>query len=374
MLAAQAVDKEGTLEIVEVADPTPAPGEAVVRVDVAGLAPGAFNLLRMGRVPILPVVLGHEIAGTVTAVGDDADIAWVGRRVRVSPLLSCGNCEYCTTDREMMCDAHSMIGHAIFGDRAMELYERYRNGGLAELVLAPLENLDELPDNVDMELGAKTHDFANAIRALKLAELPRSGSTLIVTAASGAMGVATVALAPTWGVETIIAVGRDADRLESVRRLDPERVRVVVLQEDDTPQTLAGRIRAFVPAGAHAAVDFLPHGAGTSLIFGGLRTGARLVHMGVNPDAFQIPPAAFSVRCISFIGTRNGTRQDAREALQLLAQDPEKYRRLITHRFALDEAHRARDIFNTRSEPMWMSVVNPRLSSSTDAGSTGGTA
>lgn len=358
MLAAQVIDRDGTLEIVEIATPEPGEREVLVKVEATGLAPGAFSLLRMGHVPILPTVLGHEIAGRVVAAGSAVDNDWVDQPVRVSPLLSCGICEYCTSDRQMMCDEHSMIGHAAFGSGALPRYERYHNGGLAEYVLAPTDALDVLPDTIGMELGAKIHDLANAVRALKLAEL-HPGSTLIVTAASGAMGVATISLAPEFGVDRIIAIGRQADRVEAARRLDPERVHGLVLGEDDTGDSIAGRIRAAAPGGAHAAIDYLPAGTGTSMIFGGLRTGGRIVHMGVNPEPFTIPPAAFSVRCISFIGTRNGTRQDAHDAMAYVGKDPKRYERLITHRFGLDEAFKARDIFRTRSEPMWMATVLP---------------
>src|SRR4051812_1836844 len=99
MLATLALDNAGTLEVQEVETPVPVPGEALVRVRAAGLAPGAFNLLRMGNVPILPTILGHEIAGEVESVGDPADSNLVGARVRVHPLLSCGVCDYCTSDR-----------------------------------------------------------------------------------------------------------------------------------------------------------------------------------------------------------------------------------------------------------------------------------
>lgn len=360
MLASEVVDQQGTLRVGTVEDPVALGGEAIVRVHAAGLAPGAFNLLRMGAVPIIPTIFGHEISGIVESVGDAAQEDLVGRRVRVHPLLSCGVCDYCTTDREMMCSQNAMIGHAVFGTEAMTRYARYHNGGLAELVVVPISNLDILPDNVDFELGAKVHDFANAIRALKLAELEK-GATLIVTAATGAMGVATIALAPEFGVHRIIAVGRQADRLAEVEGLDPERVRTVALKDDDSPQTVAGRIRAIAPEGAHAAIDYLPGGRGTSFIFGGIKVGGRIVHMGVNPEPLVIPPAAFSVNCISFIGTRNGTRKDAHDAIRLLSANPGNYTRLITHRLALDEAQVARDNFSSRAESMWMAVVRPQL-------------
>lgn len=358
MLAAEVIDANGTFRVGQLPEPRAGAGEAVVRVIAAGLAPGAFNLLRMGRVPILPTVLGHEIAGVVQSVGPGVDAALVGQRVRVHPLLSCGVCDYCTTDREMMCSANSMIGHAIFGPDAMPKYARYHNGGLAEFVLVPAANLDRLPDTLSFELGSKAHDFGNAVRAFKLAELS-AGSTVAVTAATGAMGVATIAIARWYGVHRVIAVGRDEDRLAAVRAIDPDLIRTVTMAQDDDARAVVGRMRAISPTGVDAVIDYFPNGKGTSFVFGAIKTGGRLVHMGVNPDPLVIPPAAFSVNCITFVGTRNGTRKDAHDAMRLLEQDPERYEDLITHRFTLDDVDRARDIFRDRQEPMWMAVVSP---------------
>jgi threonine dehydrogenase-like Zn-dependent dehydrogenase len=358
MLAAQVIDNEGTFEIDELPRPEPGPGEVLVQVKATGLAPGAFSLLRMGRVPILPTTLGHEIAGVVDAVGPGVDVGLVGARVRGHPLLSCGVCDYCTTDREQMCNENSMIGHATFGPAAMRLYSKYHNGGLAEYVLAPAGNLDRITDDLSFELAAKTHDFANAVRALKLAELV-PGATIAVTAATGAMGVATITFARAFGVKRLIALGRDAERLAGVKALDPELVETVVIAADDTPQSLAGRMRAIEPAGVDAVIDYIPQGNGSSLIFGGIKTGGRIVHMGMNPEPLVIPPAAFASNCVSFIGSRNGTRKDAHDAMRLLSQDPSRFEALITHRFTLDDVARARDIFRDRDEPMWMGIVAP---------------
>lgn len=359
MIAAQILDRDGTSFVIEeIADPTPGPTDVVVRVAAAGLAPGIFNLLRMGSLPLFPTIVGHEIAGTVVEVGSQADTALTGKRVRVHPMLGCGRCEYCTSDREMMCSANSMIGHAVFGPDAMGLYERYHNGGLAQLVVVPQAQVDELPDQVGFDLGAKVHDFAMAVRALTLAALPPA-STLVVTAATGAMGTATILLAREFGVARIVAVGRDEARLEAVRQLDPDRVRPLVLGADDPPEVVVGKVRAVDPAGAHAVIDYLPEGPGLAKVFGGIRYGGRIVHMGMNKVPFAIPQIAVAFNCISFVGTRSCTRHDALTALRILGQDPERYDRLVTHRFDLSEANQAKELLQSRSEPLWMLVVHP---------------
>ena len=359
MIAAQILDREGTSFVVgETADPIPGATDVVVRVAAAGLAPGIFNLMRMGALPIFPTIVGHEIAGTVVTVGSEADAGLLGKRVRVHPLLGCGRCEYCTSDRDMLCSANSMMGHAVFGPDAMPRYSRYHNGGLAELVVVPQASVDELPDQIGFELGAKVHDFANAVRALTLASLPPA-STLIVTAATGAMGTATILLAREFGVSRIIAVARDEARLEEVRRLDPDRVTPLLLGADESAESVVAKVRAVDAAGAHAVIDYLPEGAGLAKLFGGIAFGGRIVHMGMNRVPYPIPQIAVAVNCVSFIGTRACTRHDALTALRILGQDPDRYNRLVTHRFPLREANQARELLQSRSEPLWMLVVNP---------------
>jgi len=196
------------------------------------------------------------------------------------------------------------------------------------------------------------------MRALKLAELP-PGGTLVVTAATGAMGVATIALARYFGVSKVVALGRNSSRLESVEALDPELITTVTFADEDAPPAIIGAVRAADPAGAHAVIDFLPEGPGLAKVFGAIRYGGRIVHMGMNTAPFPLPQAALAFNCISYIGSRNGTRKDALDATRILAANPGQFERLITHRFKLSEAADAKAQLRSRSEPMWMAVVNP---------------
>lgn len=346
------------LSLEEVPDPVPGPGDVVVRVGAAAVAAGTFRLLQSPAFPLLPTILGHEIAGEVVEVGAGVDPGLVGTRVRVHPHLGCGHCEYCTSNDEMLCDEHSMIGHALFGRNGMKHYQRYHNGGLAEKVLVPAANLDVLSDRISTDLAAKIHDIANAYRALTKAQL-KPASTIVVTAATGAMGTSVILLAPSFGVSRIIAVARDAERLAAVQQLDPERISTLVLADDDTPESVVGRVRGIAPAGVDAVIDFLPSGGGLAKIFGGIKDGGRIVHMGMSNDPFFIPQIAMAVKCVSFIGTRNCTRSDVDEVMRIIEADPARFEQLITHRFPLSRVNEARQIFESRSEPVWMAVIHP---------------
>ncbi|MFT4232631.1 MAG: alcohol dehydrogenase catalytic domain-containing protein [Leucobacter sp.] len=359
MIAAQVKPEDlDQLVLEEVPDPEPGPDDVVVQVVSAAVAAGTFLLLKTPAFPLFPTILGHEIAGEVVEVGSAVDPGLLGKRVRVHPLLGCGSCEYCAADDEMLCREHSMMGHAVFGPDALKHYRRYHNGGLAEKVLVPRGNIDVLPDRIGFDVAAKIHDIANAYRALTKAELV-PGSTIVVTAATGAMGTSVIALAPCFGVSRIIAVGRTAERLEEVRQLDPDRVRTVVLGDDDAPEAVVGSVRAIAPDGVHAVIDFLPGGPGLAKLFGSIRAGGRIVHMGMSKEPLLIPQIAMAVNCISFVGTRSCTRADVQQVMRIVEAEPERFERLITHRFPLSEVGAARRIFESRSEPVWLAVIHP---------------
>lgn len=364
MLAVRAHQGAEGLVLDEVSVPEPGPLDVVVKVAAAGLAPGIMRLLAMGAFRHLPTTLGHEAAGTVVAVGADVTGHTVGDRVRVHPFLNCRECDYCLTDRDMMCAEQSMLGHAAFGDVPMPLYAEYHDGGLAEYVRAPHWLLDPLPDSVSFDVAAKVHDLANAVRALKSADLP-TGSTLLVTAATGTMGTATVKLAEHFGVARLILVGRDAERLHSVAALSGG-IPAGVVAIDELPEdwaasgALTRRLREVAPDGVHAVVDFIPEGPAIGQAMAALATGGTLVHMGGNPGPLPLSPLVLLMNCWRFVATRAYTRKDANDVMRLLETGALTIDELITHRFPLTDAIKAMDAIQQRTDnPMWMTVVNP---------------
>ncbi len=363
MLALRAHRGAEELVLEYVPAPEPGPGEVVVRVAAAGVAPGMMRLLEMGAFKHLPTTLGHEAAGTIAAVGGEVTDLAVGDRVRVHPNLNCRDCEYCRSDRDMMCAQQAMLGHAFFGAGAAPLYDEYHNGGLAEYIRVPQWLIDPLPDSLAFDVAAKVHDFANAVRALKCADL-RTGATVVVTAATGTMGTATIKLAEHFGITRLILVGRDRERLEAVAGLAGD-ITADVVALSDLPEDwgngggLTRRLRELAPSGAQAVIDFVPDGPITGQAMAALATGGTLVHMGANTSPLQLPSIALMVNCWRFVGTRACTRNDAREALQLLGSGTLAADELITHRFPLTDAIKAIEAMQRRDEPMWMTVVNP---------------
>ncbi len=196
----------------------------------------------------------------------------------------------------------------------MPLYDEYHNGGLAEYVRVPHWLVDKLPDSVSFDVAAKVHDLANALRTVKCANL-EFGSTIVVTAATGTMGSATVKLAEHLGVGRMILVGRNAERLAAVAQLSGS-VPVDTLSFSDLPEDwvqtggLTRRLREMAPEGIDGVIDYLTdHAEGVSQAMMATAQGGTLVHMGGNLVPIAIPPLLMMTNCWRFVGTRGISRE-----------------------------------------------------------------
>lgn len=150
--------RQGSVQ--EVPEPVAAPGEAVVDVERVGLCgtdvefhAGTMAYLEQGHAHY-PLRLGHEWAGTVTAVGEGVGRAWLGRRVTGDTMLGDRTCRRCRRGRQHVCAHRQEVG--IRGGR---------DGALAERLAVPAWSLHHLPDAVDATLGALVEPGGNAWRA-----------------------------------------------------------------------------------------------------------------------------------------------------------------------------------------------------------------
>jgi 2-desacetyl-2-hydroxyethyl bacteriochlorophyllide A dehydrogenase len=196
----------------DVEPPVAAPGEVVVDVERVGLC-GTDVELFTGEMAYLyqgharyPLRLGHEWSGTVTAVGDGVDPGWIGRRTTGDTMLGCGHCRRCTSGRAHLCEDRFELG--VRGGRP---------GALAEQVAVPASSLHALPDSVDPVTGALAEPGANALRAVRAANVGRGDRLLILGA--GAIALLAAQLAAADGVEVHL-MGRSERSLAFARGLD----------------------------------------------------------------------------------------------------------------------------------------------------------
>jgi 2-desacetyl-2-hydroxyethyl bacteriochlorophyllide A dehydrogenase len=184
----------GQAEVQDVAPPMPAPGEVVVDVTRAGICgtdleffSGEMAYLHSGHATY-PMRIGHEWAGTVSAVGAGVDPAWIGRRVTGDTMLGCGACRRCEHGRQHVCEARLELG--IRGGKP---------GALAERVATPARSLHRLPDAVDDAMGALVEPGGNAFRAVRGAALQPGDRCLVL--GPGTIGLLCAMFARAAGAE-----------------------------------------------------------------------------------------------------------------------------------------------------------------------------
>jgi threonine dehydrogenase-like Zn-dependent dehydrogenase len=164
----------GECSVQEVPAPVAAPGEAVVDVERVGVCgtdveffTGEMQYLHEGHARF-PMRLGHEWAGTVSAVGAGVDPGWVGRRVMGDTMLGDGVCRRCRKGHQHVCENRQEVG--VRGGRP---------GALAEQLAVPVTSLHELPDTVDAVLGALVEPGGNSLRSAQAAELQPGDRALV---------------------------------------------------------------------------------------------------------------------------------------------------------------------------------------------------
>src|SRR5881227_1519389 len=173
------VREVGKIEVVEWPAPVAGPGQLVVRVAGCGVCYRDI-IDRDGKYPWMkrPVVTGHELAGTVTAVGDGVTDFVVGDRVAATHRAACGECAACRADEETRC-VGSPVAYGITVD-----------GGYAEEVAVWASSLTRVPAGVDLVEASFLHcTAAVALRALRRHARLVAGETVVMTGATGGVGV-----------------------------------------------------------------------------------------------------------------------------------------------------------------------------------------
>jgi len=318
-------------QLVRVPVPQPGPGELLLRVDAAGLCHSDLHVIDSGgRLPYaLPFTLGHEVAGTVAALGAGVSTAWLGEPVAVYGVWSCGHCRRCREGRDNAClRLTGPVGCGLGYD-----------GGLAEFMLVPSERFLVKADGVAAEeLAPLTDAGLTAYHAVASNLDVIAGDAVVLVVGVGGLGHLAIQALRSRSTATVVAV----DPRDSARALALRLGADVVVADLALVAAALDEHAVDAEGGIDLVLDFVGSSATLTGAADLLATGGRLVVVGSAGGELVASKAGGLPRDWQLSAPFWGTRTDLEAVVAVaargdlaaesetgsLADAPELYRRL----------------------------------------------
>lgn len=298
--------QHGGLEQVQYdAVPRPPIGPDEVLLQVKAAAYNQLDLWVLAGWPSLklklPHIMGSDGAGIIAEVGANVTNFAVGERVAVNPTLSCGQCEYCLSGRDNMCDRFAIIGEHV-------------DGFAAEYTAVPARNLLPLPDGIAFETAAAASlVFVTAWHSLITQGQLRAGESVLVVGAGGGVNTATIQIAKLAGAGPIYVVGSSDEKLAVAQELGADVL--INRQEMDWG-------KAVFQATNRKGVDIVIDNVGAATYFQSLRAlkkSGRLLTVGnTSGPKFELDNRLLFGKHLRIIGSTMGSIQDYERVMGLV--------------------------------------------------------
>ena len=294
--------------------PEPQGAEVLVKIEACGvchsdvhIGEGYFEMGHGRKARLedtgakLPLTMGHEIAGTVVALGPDAKGTAVGVRGVVYPWIGCGHCAHCLRGHDVDCETPRSLGV-----RA--------DGGYSNYVLVPDGRYVVPIDGVDLNLAATyaCSSLTAYSALLKLPPLLPEDRVLVIGA--GGLGLAAVSLAPLLTAGRVIV----AD-IEPVNLAAAERQGASMTFDSRTPEP-AKALKAAAGGSFRAVIDFVGSTDTAQLALGVVGKGGTIVIVGLHGGSIEVPLPMLPSRNLTLRGSYVGSLEDL-HALLALARD-----------------------------------------------------
>ena len=330
------------LDIIEIPDPTPGPGEVVLEIKASGMCGSDLKFYRaLGGPASLgfkasagPVVAGHEPCGVVAAVGPGVDKAqaFVGMRAMVHHYRGCGVCPQCSTGWMQLCD-----------EGVKEVYGVTGHGAHAKYMKCPARTLVALPEQLSFETGAAIScGTGTAWGALQRMGL--MGQHTIAIFGQGPVGLSATQLAAAMGAR-VIALDVSPERLERAKAFGAAET-INPAGTDD----VVGAIKALTHGlGAHLSLDASSSADARAQAVRCVRTWGTACFVGeggsvsldVSPDLLR--------RQVTLIGSWTFSTVGQAECAQFVADRGIAVDQLFTHRWKLEQGKEAYQLFDQQS-------------------------
>lgn len=329
------------IRIEEVPEPQSGPGQIRVAVQAAGVC-GTDLHAAHGRlpVPVSPVIMGHEGAGIVDALGEGVTNFSVGDRVLLLPSETCGTCPACERGHLGLCPRAQIFGMA-------------RDGTFAEKIVAPASCVMPLPDAVPFEHGAILADaVATAYHAVSTRAGIEGGERVAVIGCGG-VGYHAILLARLLGAKQIVAIDESEGALRRARAAGAD----VMLdaRADDVRKAIR---RAAGGDGPDIVIEYVGKKVTVELAMASVARGGRVIVGGVGMESPELGPlVSFVGREIGVLGSMGYTRSELEHVVDLAESGRLDLSGSITGRYPLERAEEALDdLANHRDDPVRLAL------------------
>jgi len=335
MMRAALLERVGAINIVDLPMPTiQQPDEILIRTRTVGICGSEVHAFH-GTHPYrrAPVILGHEAAGDVVAVGRAVKDFQVGDRVIVDPQWTCGECEYCKRGDINLCPSKKVLGTANW------------QGAFGEYFIAPREAVFHLPPNLSYAQGSLIEPLTVGVHVARRANV-RVGETVAILG-TGSIGGLLAGVCHAQGARTIIV----ADIKQHC--LDAARERLGATHDFLLPDaSFAAQVKQ-ITGGEGVDVVFVTADDVTLVNLGieiAKRRG-RIVLVALLTDAplnFHAYPVIGKE--LEIIGSLMSSKADVEQAIQLAATGQVDVEAIVTHRLPIEDAQRGMELALTKND------------------------
>ena len=335
------------LVIEELREPAPRPGEVLLDVRACGVCHTDLHVMR-GEVAFpLPAVLGHEVSGVVSALGEGVRGVRVGEPVVAAFIMPCGTCYRCVRGEDDLCETffamNRLRGTLYDGETRLHrgdgsAVSMYSMGGLAERCVVPATDVFPIPEPLELPAVATVGcSVLTAYGAVRNVGEVRPGDAIAVVA-TGGVGSAIIQVAAAYGAAPIIAIDIDERKLGRALELGATHA----LPADDA---VVEAVRELTGGrGVDVSFEALGSAATFSTAAAIVADGGALVVVGIAPGGVTgaIDLSRLPRRKLRILGSYGGrVRQDMPAILELVARGQLRPAELVSRHYGLEQADTA---------------------------------
>lgn len=313
-----------SLKIDRISVPKLGPEDVLVEIRACGICGSDIHIVYEGVTPTAytPITLGHEPSGLIFGIGSEVKGWNIGDRVSIHPFLTCGKCINCLSGNSQVCLFRQVIGI-------------HTEGGLSEFPKVPAQNLVSLPEAVPFDQGGIIVDaVATPFHAVVSRGGLKAGEKVAIFGCGG-LGIHGVHIAKICGASQVIAVDAIDAALERAKKIGADEV---IHPRKEVPVEKIKELTGGM--GVDFALEFVGLQETIDQAVRSVRTGGRVVVVGLGPDSVILPPPTQIVRSeLSLLGSYGSTTSEIRNVIDLVAGGKLDLSDSITERFSLEDVN-----------------------------------